>query len=95
MTDGGKFIGITGILCVGACIFGAVCLFAQEFAARSALPLEMQTAEMIQKHFDGEVVLFSITIGFLLLLLSAILALIFGASFAIYESKFGRPKLEN
>jgi hypothetical protein len=90
MTDGGKFIGITGILSVGLCVFGAACFFAQEFAARAALPIEMQTFEMIQKHYDGEVVLFSITFGILFLFLALILAFIFGTCFAIYESKCGR-----
>ena len=39
-------------------------LYIQELAARRSLPAEMQAAEMIQRHYDGEVALvFGIVTG--------------------------------
>lgn len=90
MTDGGKFIGITGILSVGLCVGGAGFFLVQEFIARSSLPLEMQTPEMIQRYYDGEVVLFSITFAMVLLVCAFVLTFFFGSCFALYETRYGK-----
>ena len=90
MTDGGKFIGITGILSVGLCVGGAGLFLAQEFFARLALLPEMQTPEMIQRYYDGEVVLLSITFATVLLFCAFVLTLFFGSCFALYETMYGK-----
>ncbi len=86
MTDGGKFIGIIGILAVGLCVVGAAYFYVLELMARSTLPVEMQTAEMIQRYYDGEVVLFSITIATALICFAVILTGFFSVCFGICES---------
>ncbi len=54
MTDEGKFIGIIGTLIIVLLTLGAEYTYAQEFLARSALPVEMQTAEMIQSTMPAK-----------------------------------------
>ncbi len=87
MTSGGRFIAAVGSVCVGGCLGSSAYLFAQEYFGRKELPLEMQTAEMIQKHFDGEVILFSLTFAYGLLVLGVALAGIFACVLAAHESK--------
>lgn len=87
MTDGGKFGAITGVLIVGSCLAFSCYFYVAEYLARADLPIEMRSPEMIQKHFDGEVILFSLTIANGALFLAAILFGVFVAIVGFYERR--------
>lgn len=93
MTDAGKLIGVPGISLVGTCLVGAGYWFVREFLARSALPVEMQTPEMIQYHFDGEVVLLSLTFGSAFLCGAFVFTMLFGFLFIVCDlaKQEGKP----
>ncbi|MBK9528062.1 MAG: hypothetical protein IPO41_07010 [Acidobacteria bacterium] len=94
MTLPGKFFAITGGLLAAFCVGMAVFMFAQEFFARRSLPTEMQSAEMIQKHYDGEVILGSITLGIAFLMFGLLSAFIFGVLTGVSEA-IGRSWRKN
>lgn len=81
----GRFFLITGGF-LTVVFFGiAALVYLQELLARRSLPAEMQTAEMIQRHFDGEVILGSITSVIAFLVLGSLAALVFGVLTGICE----------
>ncbi|MEJ7623543.1 MAG: hypothetical protein WKF34_06090 [Pyrinomonadaceae bacterium] len=91
MRDGEKFFAISISLIIGLGLAGVISMFVFEMLARAALPEEMRTPEMIQRHYDGAVCLSCEMSGYVIVFLTVVLVTIVVICFAFYRLFAGRP----